>query len=85
MLYAPEAQGSLPRGPTHGLYVEPVPASGVLSHTTNRRGYPYPYPSPLPGGQAGGWTNPNPDGKLVKEDDPPGLRKNMVYNPVRYG
>ena len=64
---------------------EPVPASGVLSHTTNRRGYPYPYPSPLPGGQAGGWTNPNPDGALVKEDDPAGLRKNMVYNPVRYG
>ena len=39
----------------------------------------------LTGGQAGGWTNPNPDGALVKEDDPPGFRKNMVYNPVRYG
>ena len=48
VLYAPEAQGSLPRGPTHGPYAEPVPASGVLSHTTNRRGGPTPTPTPHP-------------------------------------
>ena len=36
VLYAPEAQGSLPRGPEHGPYAVRVPASGAPSHTTNR-------------------------------------------------
>ena len=33
VLCAPEAQGSLPRGPKHGSYAVHVPASGVPSHT----------------------------------------------------